>query len=97
MRYTAEFCEREYNARASIPEHPQIFAVGSRRGAAAARLRDRSELRRDDRERLDLFPASRDGAPLLVYIHAAMALARQVGLPRGSRRHSSTTACRWRC
>ena len=26
MKYTVEFCEREYNARASIPDHPQIFA-----------------------------------------------------------------------
>jgi len=72
MRYTVEFCEREYNARASIPEHPQIFARWAEQSAAVRRLRACVlDLAYGDTgsERLDLFPASRDGAPLLVYIH----------------------------
>jgi arylformamidase len=72
MRYTAEFCEREYNARASIPEHPQIFARWAEQSAAVRRLRAcviDLNYGETTGERLDLFPASRDGAPLLVYIH----------------------------
>ena len=33
MKYTIEFCEREYNNRALIPEHPQIFARWAESGA----------------------------------------------------------------
>jgi len=72
MEYTVEFCEREYNARASIPEHPQIFARWAEQSAAVRRLRACViDLNYGETagERLDLFPASRDGAPLLVYIH----------------------------
>jgi arylformamidase len=72
MKYTAEFCEREYNARASIPEHPQIFARWAEQSAAVRRLRACvTDLNYGETaaEKLDLFPASRDGAPLLVFIH----------------------------
>jgi arylformamidase len=72
MRFTAEFCEREYNARAAIPEHPQIFARWAEQAAATRRLRAcLLDLRYGDSagETLDLFAARRDGAPLLVYIH----------------------------
>jgi arylformamidase len=72
MTYTPEFCEREYNARASIPEHPQIFARWAEQSAATRRLRAcLLDLSYGDTagERLDLFPARRDGAPLLVFIH----------------------------
>jgi arylformamidase len=72
MQLTEDFCNREYNARASIPEHPEIFA----RWAEAGRdVRRRSAGLLDlafgssPKERLDLFPASGHGAPLLVFIH----------------------------
>jgi arylformamidase len=72
MNYTVEFCEREYNARAAIPEHPQIFARWAEQAAATRRLRAcLIDLNYGETtgERLDLFPARNDGAPLLVYIH----------------------------
>lgn len=72
MTYTPEFCEREYNARATIPEHPQIFARWAEQSAATRRLRAcLTDLSYGDTggERLDLFPTRRDGAPLLVFIH----------------------------
>jgi arylformamidase len=72
MEYTAEFCEREYNARASIPEHPQIFARWAEQSAAVRRLRACViDLNYGETagERLDLFAARRDGSPLLVFIH----------------------------
>jgi len=72
MEYTVEFCEREYNARASIPDHPQIFARWAEQSAAVRRLRacviDLS-YGETAGERLDLFPANREDAPLLVFIH----------------------------
>jgi len=72
MKYSAEFCEREYNARAAIPEHPQIFARWAEQAAATRRLRacllDLS-YGETAGERLDLFPARSDTAPLLVFIH----------------------------
>jgi arylformamidase len=72
MKHTAEFCERQYNARAAIPEHAQIFARWAEQSAAARRLRTcLVDLPYGDTagEHLDLFPARRDGAPLLVFIH----------------------------
>jgi arylformamidase len=72
MKPTVEFCEREYNARAAIPEHPQIFARWAEQSAATRRLRAcLIDLNYGETtgERLDLFPARSDGAPLLVFIH----------------------------
>jgi arylformamidase len=72
MKYTIEFCEREYNNRALIPEHPQIFARWAETGAITRRLRPcLIDLPYGDSsgEKLDLFPARHDGAPLLVFIH----------------------------
>jgi arylformamidase len=72
MKYTAEFCEREYNARASIPDHPQIFARWAEQSAATRRLRAcliDLVFGEASGERLDLFPARNDSAPLLVFIH----------------------------
>ncbi len=72
MDYTIEFCEREYNARAAVPDHPQIFARWAEQAAATRRLRAcLLDLKYGDSaaERLDLFPARSDGAPLLVFIH----------------------------
>jgi len=72
MRHGAEFYEREYNVRAAIPEHPRIFARWA--GQAAATRRSRACLidlpYGDTRaEKLDLFPARGEAAPLLVFIH----------------------------
>ena len=72
MKLSVEFCEREYNARAAIPEHPQIFARWAEQSAATRRRRAcLIDLNYGDTagERLDLFPARSDGAPLLVFIH----------------------------
>lgn len=72
MRYTAEFCEREYNARASIPEHPQIFARWAEQGALTRRRRAGlidMPYGDDPGERLDFFPAMQRSSPLLVFIH----------------------------
>jgi arylformamidase len=71
-RLTVEFCEREYNARAAIPDHPQILARWAERGAQTRRLRAciiDLPYGESAAERLDLFPAHADGAPLLVFIH----------------------------
>jgi arylformamidase len=70
--YSVEFCDREYNARAAIPEHPQILARWAEQGASARRLRAcLLDLPYGDTsaERLDLFPTRRDDAPLFVFIH----------------------------
>lgn len=64
--------DRQYNARAAIPEHPQIFA---RWAAASAAARDALPCETDyyygpkPSQTLDLFPPKRPGAPLLVFIH----------------------------
>jgi arylformamidase len=70
--YSIEHCDREYNARASIPEHPRILASWAERGAATRRQRaGLLDLPYGESvaERLDLFPKPREGGPLLVYIH----------------------------
>jgi arylformamidase len=64
--------EREYNARASIPDHPQIFARWAEQGALARRRRAGLidvPYGDDAGERLDFFPTPRQGAPLFVFIH----------------------------
>ena len=66
------FLEREYNARAAIRDHPQIFARWAEQGAAARRLRAcEVDLKYGplDVERLDIFHAHQSDAPLLVFIH----------------------------
>jgi len=66
------FYEREYNARAAIPEHPQIFARWAERGALTRRLRAcliDLPFGETPAERLDYFPTRQDAAPLLVFIH----------------------------
>ncbi|HXF44706.1 MAG TPA: alpha/beta hydrolase [Burkholderiaceae bacterium] len=70
--YTTEFCEREYNARAAIADHPQIFARWAQ--AAAATRRQHACLLdlpygETPAERLDLFPTGAARAPLLVFVH----------------------------
>jgi arylformamidase len=72
MRTDTGFAEREYNARAAIPEHPQIFARWAETGALTRR---RCACMIDlpygesSGERLDYFPTRRDDAPLFIFIH----------------------------
>jgi arylformamidase len=64
--------EAQYNNRARIPEHPQIFA---RWAGASAEARARLGVELDlpygptPGQRLDVFPSDEAGAPLLVFIH----------------------------
>jgi arylformamidase len=64
--------DAQYNNRARIPEHPQIF---ERQAEASALVRERASRRLDLRygdgpnELLDLFPTPRANAPVLVFIH----------------------------
>lgn len=64
--------DAQYNNRARIPEHPQIF---ERWTDASALARARSLCLLDlpygaaASETLDVFPAARNGAPVLVFIH----------------------------
>lgn len=72
MKPDPAFFEREYNARAAIPEHPQIFARWAEQGAITRRLRAcLIDLPYGDSpaERLDYFPTRGDSAPLIVFIH----------------------------
>jgi arylformamidase len=72
MKHDAAFFEREYNARAAIPEHPQIFSRWAEQGAITRRLRAcLIDLPYGDTpaERLDYFPTRQDAAPLLVFMH----------------------------
>ena len=72
MASNTAFLEREYNARAAIREHPQIFARWAEQGAAARRLRAcEVDLKYGplNMERLDIFHAHQSDAPLLVFIH----------------------------
>jgi arylformamidase len=64
--------EREYNARAAIPDHPEIFARWAEQGAMTRRRRAGlidMPYGDDPGERLDFFPAMQRHAPLLVFIH----------------------------
>jgi arylformamidase len=64
--------EREYNARAAIPDHPQIFARWAEQAAMTRRRRAGlidMPYGDDPGERLDFFPAMQRSSPLLVFIH----------------------------
>jgi arylformamidase len=64
--------EAEYNNRAAVPEHPQIFAAWEQRSERfRSRWNGRLELPYGPgaRETLDLFPAATGQAPLHVFIH----------------------------
>ncbi|HEX4584346.1 MAG TPA: alpha/beta hydrolase [Burkholderiaceae bacterium] len=72
MKYTEEFCEREYNIRARVPQYPAIFSRWAAQGAAARQLHAcLLDLAYGDEpaERLDIFPARDEPAPLLVFFH----------------------------
>ena len=62
----------QYNARAAIPDHPQIFSRWQTDSALARRTHAGVldvAFGESDGERLDFFPATKRGAPLLVFIH----------------------------
>lgn len=69
---TPQQLDREYNARAAISDHPEIFARWRDESQA---IRDGLRWRADLRfgpapaETLDLYPAATHDAPLLVFIH----------------------------
>ncbi|MBI2312100.1 MAG: alpha/beta hydrolase [Betaproteobacteria bacterium] len=69
---TPEYCERQYNARAAIPEHPQIFQRWNEQSEA---VRRRLACHLDvaygptDMEKLDIFPAAGNSIGLAVFIH----------------------------
>lgn len=71
-RHPARFYEQQYNARASIPDHPQLF---QRWADTSAMVRQALPCTIDLRygtaitERLDFFPCGQTAAPLLVFIH----------------------------
>jgi arylformamidase len=72
MKHDSAFFEREYNARAAIPEHPQIFARWAEQAAITRRLRAcliDLPFGETATERLDYFPTRQEAAPLLVFIH----------------------------
>jgi arylformamidase len=63
---------REYNVRALVPEYPEYFARWKERGVEARQRMDcflDLPYGESSAERLDLFPAARENAPLLVFIH----------------------------
>ena len=71
-RLDPAWLDSQYNNRARIPEHPHLFDRWSRDSAIA---RDRSSRRLDvaygpgPAETLDIFPSTRDDAPVLFFIH----------------------------
>lgn len=68
---TAYYTE-QYNARAGIPDHPQIFSRWQRDSALVRRTQAGLldlPCGPAAKERLDFYPAYRSGAPLLVFIH----------------------------
>ena len=68
----SDFYDREYNARAMIPDHPQIFERGARH---SQEVRASQPCRLDipygagAAEKLDIFPAQIKSEALLVFIH----------------------------
>jgi len=72
MKPSEEFYDREYNVRLLVREHPAILARWAAQGAATRRLHAcLLDLAYGDEaaERLDIFPARQEPAPLLVFIH----------------------------
>ena len=62
----------QYNNRARIPEHPEIFARWAESSKLAReKLKSTLDIRYGDQpgETLDVFPAAQAGAPVLVFIH----------------------------
>ena len=71
-RFDPAWLDLQYNNRARIPEHPQIFERWQKASAAAREaLTGELDLRYGDLpgETLDVFPAAAPGAPVLVFVH----------------------------
>ncbi|HEX6363936.1 MAG TPA: alpha/beta hydrolase [Albitalea sp.] len=71
-RLDPAWLDRQYNNRARIPEHPQIFDRWARASALAQdSLSRRLDIAYGDGpgETLDLYPTHVDNAPVLVFIH----------------------------
>ena len=70
--FTPEYCEQQYNARAAVPEHPQIIARWQSESAkirAAGRCELDLEYGTSYLEKLDLFFPETASKALLVFIH----------------------------
>lgn len=68
----ADYYTEQYNARAGIPDHPQIFTRWQKESALVRRTQAGLldlPVGPATKERLDFYPAHRAGAPLLVFIH----------------------------
>ncbi len=68
----AAWLDAQYNNRARVPDHAQIFKRWSESSALAReRLPGRLDLAYGDQpgETLDVFPADKPGSPVLVFIH----------------------------
>lgn len=67
--------EAEYNNRARVPDHAEIFVRWEREGAAYRAASSKAELGvkygRSERQRFDIFPAANEGprTPLALFIH----------------------------
>lgn len=72
-RHSPTWYDAQYNNRARIPEHPAIlrhwFDASARARARYAEKMVEAAYGDAPRERLDVFPASASGAPVLVYLH----------------------------
>jgi arylformamidase len=70
--YDPQWLDLQYNNRARIPEHPQIFSRWEQASELArAKLSRRLDVRYGSGpcETLDVFPSPQAGAPVLVFIH----------------------------
>jgi len=70
--FTPEQIDRQYNARAAIPDHPGIFErwrAESRAARSSLRCEPDCRFGPAPAETLDLYPAAKANAPLLVFIH----------------------------
>lgn len=72
MRNQTDYYNQQFNARAMLPDHPAIFTRWTQESSGVRRttlgLFDLAYGGAPG-ERLDFFPASRGGSPLLVFIH----------------------------
>ena len=71
-RFDPAWLDEQYNNRARIPEHPQIFERWEKASALAREgLSRRLDVAYGDgpNETLDIFPAARANAPVLVFLH----------------------------
>ncbi|VVE51464.1 alpha/beta hydrolase [Pandoraea anhela] len=70
--FDQEALDRQYNVRAGIPDHLEIFsrwAVTSETFRRAATVHEDVAYGPDEKQTYDLFPARRNGRPTLVFIH----------------------------